>query len=133
MSMQDTIADMITRLRNAQMRNLFSTKVINTKINRAILQVLKTEGYIAAFAETEDKRETEVQLKYDQNNQPIIRDISRVSKSSRREYTDVTSLRKEKLCQGLGTRILSTTKGVLTDAEAISQNVGGEILCQVIV
>ena len=126
----DPLGDMLTRIRNAQMRR--QTKVVTpaSNLRARVLDVLAEEGYIRGYTRVErgGKAELEIELKY-ANGQPVIRKISRVSKPGRRVYSkikDLTTVRN-----GLGIAILSTPRGVMSDHEARAQNVGGEVLCQV--
>lgn len=129
--MNDPLGDMLTRIRNAQMRR--QTKVVTPASNlRAhVLDVLTDEGYIRGYTRVErkgGKAELEIELKY-ANGQPAIRKIARVSKPGRRVYSAVKELTT--VANGLGVAILSTPKGVMSDWRAREENVGGEILCNV--
>jgi small subunit ribosomal protein S8 len=131
MSMNDPIGDMITRIRNAQMRSKPKVSIPGSKMRERVLEVLKTEGFIrgyASVAHTSGRSELEVELKYFDGT-PVIREISRVSKPGRRVYASVKAL--PRINNGLGISILSTPKGVMADHEAREQNVGGEVLCQI--
>lgn len=130
MSMQDPISDMLTRIRNAQMAKLPTVLIPFSRIKGSILQVLKNEGYIEDFTVLGDsKKSVDVKLKFFQGK-PVIDSIRRVSKPSLRQYKSAKEL--PKVHGGLGTAIISTSKGVMTDKEARAQNLGGEILCEVI-
>jgi len=131
MSFTDPIADMITRIRNAQLRTLNKVSIPNSKFRAKILDVLKEEGYISDYKFLTDKKNKGsllVDLKYS-NGQPVIREISRVSKPGRRIYTRAESIPKIK--NGLGIVIVSTSMGIMSDNDARSKNIGGEIICRV--
>ena len=131
MTFVDPIGDMLTRIRNGQMRSLNKISVPFSNFRSKILDVLKTEGYIVDFKIEEDKQKRKqilVNLKY-YEGQPVIREIKRVSKPGRRVYSKATSI--PKVLNGLGVAILSTSKGVMSDSEAIKNNLGGEIICRV--
>jgi len=131
MSFVDPIGDMITRIRNAQMRLLSSVKIPSSKFRVKILDVLKKEGYISDYkvlSDLNNKGSLSVDLKYN-NGSPVIKEIKRVSKPGRRIYARANSI--PKIQNGLGLAIVSTSKGIMTDDEARSQKVGGEIICRV--
>ena len=130
MSMNDPLGDLLTRIRNAQMRNKSKVSSPSSKLRESVLEVLKSEGYIRGFSvtEREGRSELEIELKYF-DGEPVIREISRVSKPGRRVYVAVRNL--PRINNGLGVAILSTPKGVMADHEAREANVGGEILCTV--
>ena len=131
MSFVDPIGDMITRIRNAQMRMLNKVRVPRSKFREKILDVLKQEGYIADYKVLSDQKnngDLSVDLKYD-NGLPVIKEISRVSKPGRRIYTRAGSIPKIK--NGLGIVIVSTSMGIMSDNDARSKNIGGEIICRV--
>ena len=131
MTMTDPLGDMLTRIRNAQMRNSNTVSTPASKLRARVLDVLQSEGYIRGYSEVEygsGRAELEIELKY-YDGRPVIRDIRRVSKPGRRVYSSVKSL--PTIANGLGVSILSTPKGVMSDAQAREQNVGGEILCSV--
>jgi len=131
MTMTDPLGDMLTRIRNAQMRGKGKVSTPASKIRKNVLDVLQTEGYIRGYAQVEydgAKPEIEIELKYYEGS-PVIKEIKRISKPGRRVYSSVTDL--PRVHNGLGVSILSTSKGVMSDSEARSQNVGGEILCRV--
>ena len=131
MSMNDPLGDMLTRIRNAQMRGKSTVKTPASKLRAWVLDVLAGEGYIRGYALIEapgTHPEYEIELKYF-DGEPVIVEIARVSKPGRRVYNsikDVPAVRN-----GLGIAILSTPKGVMTDANARAANVGGEVLCTV--
>lgn len=131
MSMTDPIGDMLTRIRNAQMRNKTNVVAPASKLRERVLQVLADEGYIRGFSRTElgdGKSEISIELKY-YDGTPVIRKIERVSKPGRRVYASVRNI--PTVNNGLGVSILSTPKGVMADHQARDENVGGEVLCQV--
>ncbi len=131
MSMTDPLGDMLTRIRNGQQAKKQTIKSPASKLRSNVLEVLKREGFIRGYAQAEVKpgiAELEIELKYHEGL-PVIRELHRVSKPGRRVYSGIKDLGK--VYNGLGISILSTPKGVLSDAEAREQNVGGEILCKV--
>jgi small subunit ribosomal protein S8 len=131
MTFVDPIGDMITRIRNAQMRMLNNVRIPGSKFREKILDVLKQEGYIADYKlllDSNNKSSLSVDLKYN-NGLPVIKEIKRVSKPGRRIYVRATSIPKIK--NGLGLAIVSTSIGIMTDNDARSKNVGGEIICKV--
>jgi small subunit ribosomal protein S8 len=131
MAMNDPLGDMLTRIRNAQMRNKSKVSTPGSRLRATVLEVLQTEGYIRGYSSTEHdngRSEFEIELKYFEG-EPVIREISRVSKPGRRVYVSVKNL--PRVNNGLGVAILSTPKGVMADHDARDQNVGGEILCTV--
>lgn len=128
--MNDPLGDLLTRIRNAQMRNKNKVSSPNSRLRESVLDVLKNEGYIRGYAvvEREGRSEIEVELKYF-DGAPVIRELARVSKPGRRVYSSVKNL--PRINNGLGVAIVSTPKGVMADHEARDANVGGEILCTV--
>ena len=131
MSFTDPIADMITRIRNAQLRTLNTVNIPHSKFRARILDVLKGEGYIADYkflSNKKNKGSLLVDLKYT-NGSPVITEITRVSKPGRRIYTRADSIPKIK--SRLGIAIMSTSMGIMSDNDARSKNVGGEIICRV--
>ena len=131
MSVLDPIGDMLTRIRNAQMRNKSKVVTPHSKLRERVLEVLQNEGFIRGFATVQQgggKAEIEIELKYFDGS-PVIRELKRVSKPGLRIYASVDSL--PTVYNGLGISILSTPKGVMSDADARAQNVGGEVLCTV--
>ena len=131
MSFADPIGDMITRIRNAQLRALYNVKIPSSKFREKILQVLKQEGYISNYKLLLDKRKKGsivVDLKY-YNGLPVIKEIRRVSKPGRRIYTKADSI--PRIQSGLGIAIVSTSKGIMSDNDARLKNIGGEIICKV--
>ena len=131
MAINDPLGDMLTRIRNAQMRRRPKVSSPASNLRARVLDVLADEGYIRGDTQVEHKsglKELEIELKY-ANGQPAIREISRVSKPGRRVYSPVKDL--ENVANGLGVSILSTPKGVMSDSRAREENVGGEVLCNV--
>ena len=127
----DPIGDLLTRLRNGQLRGLAKIKSPNSRLRANLLDVLQQEGFIRGYAEVEFKtgrRELEIELKYHEG-QPVIRELRRVSTPGRRVYSSVKDLKPHR--QGLGMSIISTPQGLMTDNTAREKNVGGEVLCQV--
>ena len=131
MSNTDPIADMITRIRNAQLRRLSSVSIPNSKVRAKILDVLKDEGYISTYKKSTEEQNNKsliVDLKYN-NGIPVIKDITRVSKPGRRVYTKADSI--PRIQNGLGIAIVSTSRGIMSDNDARSKNIGGEVICKV--
>ena len=131
MTFVDPIGDMITRIRNAQMRRLSNVQIPSSKFRARILDVLKKEGFISGYKSISDSKTKEsfsVDLKYN-NGSPVIKEIKRVSKPGRRIYARADSI--PKIQNGLGLAIVSTSKGIMTDNDARSKNIGGEIICRV--
>lgn len=129
MSMQDTLADMITRVRNAHMAGKEAVTMPASKLKAAVAQVLKDEGYVSDFAVSGDaKPELTIDLKYF-NGKPVIEKIARVSKPSLRVYNGKSSLPTVE--GGLGVAIVSTSQGVMSDRAARAAGIGGEVLCTV--
>ena len=131
MAIIDPLGDMLTRIRNAQMRRKSRVSTPGSKLRARVLDVLQAEGYIRGYQKREEKpgmAELEIELKYHEG-QPVIREIQRVSTPGRRVYSGIGDL--PRVFNGLGISILSTPRGVLSDHECREHNVGGEILCQV--
>ena len=128
MQITDTIADMLTRIRNASSAKHDSVAIPASNVKKAIAQILLDEGYIQSFTVEEDGKQGVIQiaLKYGQNKSQIINGIRRVSKPGLRIYTNVEDM--PRVMKGLGIAILSTSKGIMTDKQARKANVGGEIL-----
>ena len=128
MQITDTIADMLTRIRNASSAKHDSVDVPASKVKKAIAQILLDEGYIQSFTVEEDGKQgvIHITLKYAQNKSQVITGIRRVSKPGLRIYTNVEDM--PKVMKGLGIAILSTSKGIMTDKQARQANVGGEVL-----
>ena len=129
MSMQDTLADMFTRIRNAQMATKETVTMPSSKLKVEVARVLKEEGYISEFAVAEGaKPELTVTLKYFEGKS-VIESIKRISKPSLRQYKGKGEL--PKVADGLGIAIVSTSRGLMTDRAARQAGVGGEVLCTV--
>jgi small subunit ribosomal protein S8 len=130
MTMSDPLGDMLTRIRNAQMRKKSKVTSPGSRLRERVLDVLQSEGYIRGYSQLEEdgRAELEIELKY-YDGEPVIREIERVSRPGRRVYASVKNI--PRVSNGLGVSILSTPKGVMSDAEARDQNVGGEVLCRV--
>ena len=131
MSVSDPIGDMLTRIRNAQMRKKTVVASPASSLRARVLDVLKSEGFIRGYSETKfdnGTAEFSIELKYSEN-EPAIREIQRVSRPGRRVYSSVKTI--PSVANGLGVSILSTPKGVMADHEAKANNVGGEVLCRV--
>ena len=131
MSFSDPVGDLLTRIRNAQKARLSSVQTPASKLRGNVLDVLKREGYIRDYSRSEEQAgmaEFKVELKY-HDGEPVIREISRISKPGRRVYSKIADL--PRIYNGLGISILSTPRGVMSDAEARAANVGGEVLCRV--
>ena len=129
--MNDPLGDMLTRIRNAQLRGKSTVKTPASKLRAWVLDVLASEGYIRGYEKTtstDGHPELEISLKYFEGT-PVIREIHRVSKPGRRVYASVKEIPSVR--NGLGVSIVSTPKGVMTDAAARTANVGGEVLCTV--
>jgi small subunit ribosomal protein S8 len=131
MSMSDPLADMLTRIRNAGTAKLKSVDIPGSQIKTALAGVMKEEGFIRNFKFIKDNKQgiLRVYLKYDQNDLHVIYGIERISKPSRRNY--VRSKDVKPVLNGLGISVLSTSKGLITDKQAIKENVGGEVLCAI--
>jgi small subunit ribosomal protein S8 len=130
MNLNDPVGDLITRIRNAQMRGRATVTSPASTLRARLLDVLVEEGYVRSYGEIEKdgKKELEIQLKY-YEGAPVITEIARVSKPGRRVYSSIKDLGLVR--NGLGVSILSTPKGVMSDAAARTANVGGEVLCRV--
>ena len=131
MSMNDPIGDLLSRIRNAQMRKKTKVSTPGSKLRAHVLDVLKTEGFIRGYTTVEHKdgrSEFEIELKYF-DGAPVIREIERISKPGRRVYASVRAL--PRVNNGLGVAIVSTPQGVMTDREARRAGQGGEVLCVV--
>jgi len=131
MSFTDPLGDMLTRIRNGQMAKMAVVDCPSSKFLKRVLEVLQREGYIRGFSETQKGKShpvLEIELKY-HDGVGCIRNIDRVSKPGRRVYAGIKDFGR--VFNGLGVSILSTPHGVLSDNEARSQNVGGEVLCRV--
>lgn len=129
MSMQDTLADMITRIRNAQMASKADVVMPSSKMKISLAQVLKDEGYVEDFSVSSDaKPALTVTLRYFEGK-PVIEEIKRVSRPGLRQYKSANDL--PKVAGGLGVAIVSTSQGVMTDRAARKAGVGGEVICTV--
>ena len=131
MAFNDSLSDMLARIKNAHKANKTSTSCFKSKLNINVLSVLKDEGYIKDFNDIEIREginNIKIELKY-HNGNPVIKRIKRISKPGIRVYSKIDDL--QKAYGGLGISILSTSKGVMSDQKARDNNVGGEILCEV--
>ena len=131
MALSDPLGDMLTRIRNGQRSGKATISTPASKLRANVLEVLKKEGYIRGWERSESgggKAEIAIELKY-YEGEPVIKAISRVSKPGRRVYSSIKDL--PKIRNGLGISILSTPRGVMSDADARVANVGGEVLCRV--
>jgi len=131
MAVSDPIGDLLTRIRNGQMRGTAKVKSPFSGQRVRVLDVLQAEGFIRGYAEVEFKggmKELEIELKYHEGR-PVIRELKRVSTPGRRVYASVRDLRPHR--NGLGLSIVSTPQGVMTDTSAREKNVGGEVICRV--
>ena len=131
MTLTDPIGDMFSRIRNGQLRSLETIEIPSSNFRQNILKILKDEGYIKDYYLEKlknNKINLKVNLKYYEGD-PVIKEIKRISKPGRRVYSRATSI--PKVMNGLGLAILSTSKGVMSDADAIKNNLGGEIICRV--
>ena len=128
MQITDTIADILTRIRNASSAKHATVDVPASNVKKAITQILLDEGYIKSFQVVEDGKQgiIRITLKYTDSKAPVITGLRRVSKPGLRIYSNVEDM--PKVMKGLGVAIISTSKGVMTDREARKQNVGGEVL-----
>ena len=130
MSLQDPIADLLTRIRNAQFASRANVSMPSSRLKIAICEVLRAEGYIKDFhVESDVKPELSIALKYHEGT-PVIEEIARISRPGLRIYRDAERLPREK--GGLGIAIVSTNKGVITDQAARREGAGGEVLCTVV-
>jgi small subunit ribosomal protein S8 len=131
MSMTDTIGDMLTRIRNAGKARFDKVDIPASRMKISLARIFKDEGFIKNYKVIKDNKQgiLRVYLKYDNQNQPMIHRVERVSKPSRRVYAGCEEL--PKVQGGLGLAVISTSKGVMTDRQARKLGVGGEVLCQV--
>ena len=128
--MTDPIADMLTRIKNANAMRHETVTVQSSQLKSAILEVLKNEGFIAGYTVSKDvKSVTTITLKYTENNQRVIKGLKRISKPSLHVYTSAEEL--PKVLNGLGVAIISTSQGIMTDKQARKLNIGGEVLAYV--
>jgi len=131
MAINDPIGDLLARIRNGQSRGLSKISTPASKLRGRLLDVLKSEGFIRGYAEVELKgkpKEFEIELKYHEGK-PVIRELKRISTPGRRVYNGVDDLKPHR--SGLGIQIISTPQGVMSDSDARTKNVGGEVLCRV--
>jgi small subunit ribosomal protein S8 len=129
--MTDPLGDMLTRIRNGQMARKSTVTAPASRLRSNVLEVLKREGYIRGFSQQDVRpgvKELNIELKYHEG-EPVIRSIARISTPGRRVYSKISDL--PRISNGLGISILSTPRGVMSDAEARVANVGGEVLCKV--
>jgi len=130
--MNDLIADALTRIRNASMRKLDTTTLIHSNTVEGVVNVLQQKEYVESFQVVEgdhNKKSIKVTLKYDDNENSVINEIKRLSKSGRRVYKNAADLKSFK--NGYGTIVVTTNKGIISNDEAYKLNVGGEVLCSV--
>lgn len=127
----DLISDGLTRIRNAAMRRLETTKLLHSNVVEATLKILADKGYIDSYNVVEDnnKKFINVVLKYDENGKSVINEVKRISKPGRRVYQGKDDIKRFK--NGYGTIIVSTSKGVMSGADANKNGVGGEVLCTI--
>ena len=128
MQITDTIADLLTRIRNANSAKHDTVEIPSSNMKKAICQILVDEGYIKSFSVEEDGKQgmIKVVLKYTEGKAPVIQGLRRVSKPGLRIYSNVEDM--PKVMKGLGIAIISTSKGIMTDRQARKENVGGEVL-----
>jgi len=131
MSMTDPIADMLTRIRNAQQAGHASLSLPRSKLKVAITNILKKEGFVEGYVEDErgPQGQLKIFLRYDAGQRGVIRGVCRISKPSRRVYVGKDDIPRVR--NGLGVAILTTPRGVLTDSQARQAGVGGEVICHV--
>jgi len=131
MSLTDPIADMLTKIRNAGRAKHANCKVDKSNIKVAILDILKDEGFIVGYSENQEEKKSalQVNLKYDGNKKPVIREINRISKPGRRVYVPKEEVVPVK--SNMGISIISTSKGIMTNKKAVKLNIGGEVICTV--
>jgi len=129
--MTDTIADLLTRIRNANMIRLESVDIPASNMKTAILEILKEEGYIKGFKRIDDNKQgiLKVDMKYSQKGEQVIHQLHRVSRASRRVFVKAQDI--ETACNGLGVTIVSTSQGIMSGLEAKRRNIGGEIICEI--
>ena len=131
MSMTDPIADMLTRIRNANMARHDKVDIPASRVKEEVALILQEEGYIKSYRYVEDRKQgaLRIYLKYSRDKERIILGIKRISKPGRRVYVDKTAL--PRVLNGLGTAIISTSRGVITAAQCKREGIGGEVLCYV--
>jgi len=129
--MTDPIADLLTRIRNAQKAKHTSVQIPRSKVKLALVKLLKDEGFIEGYVELEDKKQGRIKvfLKYNTNDEGVIRGLERVSRPGRRLYVGRDEIPRVR--NGLGVAVLTTSKGLLTDRQARQAGVGGEVICHV--
>ena len=129
--MTDTIADLLTRIRNANMTKSESLDIPASTMKVALADILKAEGYIREYRRIEDNKQgiLRIEMKFSPKGEPVIHKIKRISRPSRRVYVKAGDI--ESACNGLGISIISTSQGIMTDKEAKRRNVGGEIICEI--
>ena len=129
MAVSDPIADMLTKIRNAYMAKHEQLVVKNSNINREIARVMKLEGYIKNYEidNSQSIKTMTITLKYDQSMNPVVHEIKKISKPGRRIYSKYRNI--QRIRNGFGTVIISTSKGVLTDKQAREMKIGGELIC----
>ena len=129
MSMSDNIADMLTRIRNGQKSKLLNVALPMSNLKCAVLDVLKSEGFIVGYTKDIEKRAINISLKYSRVGEPAIYEVHKVSKPGKRIYSSIEDL--PGYFNNMGIHILSTSHGVMSDRQAKKQNVGGEVICKV--
>ncbi|MCF8494015.1 MAG: 30S ribosomal protein S8 [Rickettsiaceae bacterium] len=129
MSMSDNIADMLTRIRNGQKSKLLNVALPMSNLKCAVLDVLKSEGFILGYTKDIEKREINISLKYSRIGEPAISEVHKVSKPGKRIYSSIEDL--PGYFNNMGIHILSTSHGVMSDRQAKKENVGGEVICKV--
>ena len=132
MAMNDTVSDMLTRIRNGLAVNRTSVDIVASRLNRAVAEVLEREGFIHGVRDVLDPRghsALRVMLKYDHDGDPVISKIGRVSRPGCRVYRGVREI--PRVLNGLGISVLSTSRGVMSDREARTAGIGGEVLCEI--
>lgn len=131
MSLNDPISNLLTNIRNALQAKKETVDIPASKLGQNILEIFKEEGYIENYRLLKDTAQgtLKVYLKYEKNKQPVIIGLKRISKSGLRKYAKRDRI--PRVLNGLGTAVLSTSKGVITDTEARKQNIGGEVLCYI--
>ncbi len=129
MNITDPISDMLTRIRNAGKAKHKRVRIPGSKLKLSIAKILKTEGFIEEFAFVEDSKqgEVEIELKYDEYSDPVIRGLKRISKPGLRHYVNKDAI--PRVLNGYGIAIVSTSRGIITGKQAKKQGVGGEVLC----
>ena len=131
MTMTDPIADMLTRIRNAQKSGKDSVTIPHSKLKNKILDIFKNEGYISNYEENNSngKLFISIGLKYDKNGMPVIHSIERISKPGIKKYVSCKEIKP--VMGGMGTLIISTNKGIVTNRKAKKEKVGGEVICKI--